>query len=76
MMSRPAGTSVSMTIMLIPTPRPATTPKSPIAGTGDSNPTRKLAIVVSAARATGAVTSRSEDREAASTDVWFVLASR
>ena len=76
MMSRPAGRSVSITITLIPTPSPATTPKSWIAGMGESSPTMKLPMVVNAARARGTVTTRSPDRAATSTDALPVLASR
>ena len=64
MIVRPAGTSVSITIRLNPTPSPATMPKSPITSIGENRVARKLAIVVTAASVSGTATLRSPVRTA------------
>ena len=64
MIVRPAGTSVSITIRLSPTPSPAMTPKSPTMSIGENRLARKLTIVVAAARTSGTVTFRIPMRTA------------
>ena len=68
MIVRAAGSSVSITIRLIPTPSPATTPKSPIAPIGENRLASRLTTVVAAANPKGMVTFCSPVRTASITD--------
>ena len=65
--ARAAGISVSITIRLMPTPSPATIPKSAIAGIGESSCANRLPIVVTAARESGTITIRMLARSASVT---------
>ena len=65
--NRPAGISVSITIRLIPTPSPATMPKSPITPIGEKRVANRLTIVVTAARVNGTVTCCNPFRTASAT---------
>ena len=67
MITRPAGISVSITIRLMPTPSPATMPKSPTTPIGENRFASRLAMVVTAASTSGTVTLRRPMRTAAST---------
>ena len=67
MIVRQAGTSVSITIRLIPTPSPAMMPKSPIMLMGEKRLANRLTIVVTAASNSGMVTFWNPMRTAAST---------
>ncbi len=63
----PAGINVSITIRLIPTPSPATIPKSPITPIGENKVANRLTIVVMAASVSGIVTFLSPFRTASKT---------
>ena len=76
MIVRPAGISASITIRLIPTPKPATMPKSPITPIGENRVANRLTIVVTAASVSGIVTLRSPFRTANTTGSPAVLCSR
>ena len=67
MIIRPAGSSVSITIRLSPTPNPATMPKSPITEIGENRLANRLTIVVTAASVSGMVTCCSPIRTAVTT---------
>ena len=64
MIVRPAGISVSMTIRLMPTPRPAMIPKSPTISIRENRLASRLTIVVAAASSSGMVAFRSPMRTA------------
>ena len=73
---RAAGSSVSMTIRLNPTPSAATMPKSLTTEIGENRFARRLTIVVTAASTSGIVTFRNPVLTASTTEVPAVRCSR